>query len=724
MFLKRAIIIGLVVLLVQAFPTATQAKVTIGDIIGYPFRWLGGQIFGGGVDRLKGATKETVADIDVRLVKHEERIGNIAGTLLTDAEEKVNRTLDRVDHGLEARILQIKTSADDSVDLALGKVDTIVYKRLNQFDLIGKGLIADAGSEVRKSLDHADNILRERTSDIDRMANELVVQADQALEARIAQIDEAAGRRLGNVDVIASKQRIAFERSAVRVAVLIGIVVFIVFVLRRLWVRYASLKERLEGVRGGERTVLIARDLAPNLLGSLAAAAAGAAVLAALYNWLPMDASQEADELTALHERELEASVRGFDFVRARFHASNLEFLKPESSARYAALADKAGLLRDLVARPGLLASKEAVNDFALRVRAVERSLGPQADPDILVMHAIVKWQTGSKRTQEYEAASFAARALRLSPRGFALAPLARAYVQTFLETPYVPEDVGLSRYAATLGELRESLAAAAADDPDSPLGPVVELAGMMRELERTSAEHYVKMIEAHAAIVASKRSRGALRADAALADLFEQRTGHARSIVEAWVSFDNELRERVTLNGPVVLAVFRMNDAVLTRARWFIERPTTTEEISKRIEELGSQRKDLELKMKLAPARIAWARRYDALLDGPARQVVEFEEAERFRTWERWTIEFEQAMVALEEARRMNKAEEAARWRVAVAASALSLYVGEDQRRPYADQVAGSLKAPPASSEISKRILNVPDTLEEALQVRGPRLI
>ena len=230
MLLKRATVIGLVVLLVQAFPAAAQAKVTIGDIIGFPFRWLGGQIFGGGVDRLKGAARATVADIDVRLAKHEERIGNIAGALLTDAEEKVNRTLDRVDHGLEARILQIKTSADDSVDLALGKVDTVVYKRLNQFDLIGKGLIEDAGSEVRKSLVHADKILRERTSDIDRMANELVARADQALEARIAQIDEAAGRRLGNVDVIASKQRIAFERSAVRVAVLIGMVVFIVFV--------------------------------------------------------------------------------------------------------------------------------------------------------------------------------------------------------------------------------------------------------------------------------------------------------------------------------------------------------------------------------------------------------------------------------------------------------------------------------------------------------------
>ena len=42
-------------------------------------------------------------------------------------------------------------------------------------------------------------------------------------------------------------------------------------------------------------------------------------------------------------------------------------------------------------------------------------------------------------------------------------------------------------------------------------------------------------------------------------------------------------------------------------------------------------------------------ANRYQSLLNGPAKQIVEFEETERFRTWERWSIEFEQAMIAHE---------------------------------------------------------------------------
>lgn len=712
----------LIVLVCGVSACAGTAQASVGSVLGFPFRWLGGQFFGGGVDKLKGATDQTLASLDARVTRHEDRLEGIAGRLSSDVKGKLDDSILNLEHSLEARILQIKTAADDTVVRAMGQVDTTLKANLVRLQRVGATLIASTGTELRRSLDHADEILRQRSADAERMGHELITHADDVLQSRIAQLDETAGRRLGNVDVIATKQRIALEKSALQIVTLGGVVVFVVFSLKRMFNAYSRLKDSkdLARVRGTARTVMLVRRLVPTLAGPVMAGLAGVAVLLVLYRWLPLGAIHEAEQLTALHLRELDASAARFDYAAARYHASHITYLAPEAAAEATAHAERVGLLRDLAYRPTLLATPSGVAAFEQRLREVESRIGPRPDPDVLVMRSLIQWQTGTSRADEHVAASLAARALRLAPRGFALAPLARACLATFLGAPYVADRKGLGRDSATLEELANTLARAPLDPPASPFAPAVELARLMRELERSSTEHYVAMVDAHAAAVAW--SGGHRGRDGKLTELLDRRTRHARAIAAAWTTFDAQLMNAPELQGPLALNIFHLNDAVLTRARWFIAEPDALS-VSKRLEDLPATPSTLELRLELAPARIAWARRYESLLGGPLRQVVEFEETERFRSWERWCLEFEQAAVGRAEAR--SAGEEAdARWRQVVAASALALFVDSPNGRvAYARLIGQGLPAHPPPGLLS-RTPDAPQTVEEALLQRGPKWI
>jgi hypothetical protein len=688
---------------------AADVDASIGSVLGFPFRWIGGQLVGGGVDKLKGPAAKAVADVDARLTAHEVRLEGMARGLLVDAKGQVLETVAAVDNTLEARLLQIKADADDSVDRALSRVDRVLSGNLMRAEGIGQRLIHDAGKELRVSLDRVDSLLRDRSADVERIGHDWIEHVDDVLESRIEQLDELAGRRLGNVDVIATKQRLAFEKSALEVVALAGIVVLVVAALKRMSQAYEALlgDPRLANARGTQRSLLIAGAIGAALRGPLVATLAGVAILYGVYRWLPMGAEQEA--------READASVARLDYTGARFHASHLPYLAPHEAARGAALADKVGLLRDLVARPTLLATRDAVQVFEARLDALEPALGPRPDPDLLVMRAIVRWELGDTRADEHVAASLGARALGLGARGFALAPLARAYVEVYLDAPS-SLDGGWSRDRATREEMRDALARAAPIAAGSPFLAAAELATQMRRLVHTQNAHYLALVEAHVLAVAeSQRRPGGAEQRSALAC----RSAEAAAIVAAWRDFDAAL---LRLPDRLALGAFHLNDAILTRASAFAAAPESLS-LPVRLEEIPARPETRALRLALAPARVAWARRYRALFAGPLRPIVEFEEAERFRAWERWAVEFEQASLA----RALAATDDArvdASWRLALAASALALYVDSGGKRlPYAGQVSEGVSPTPPPAFL-RRTPDAPRGLEELLQRRGPRLI
>jgi hypothetical protein len=663
---------------------------------------IGGGLAAGAAEKLAPVLSATVADVDRRATRNEDHIATLATGLLYKGNVVAEERLDQVDRILEARVLQVQTAASDVVDEGLGRVDTLVQNRLNQADLIAKGLVKQLDGVARDRLDQANDILRARVSDLGREVDGALGKADTVLAARIDQVDEVAGRRLGNVDVIASKQRIGLEVTAVRLAVLIGLVVFVVFVLLRLWDGYkdAVSLAAAENKRSAARTWVFVKRMGAPLLGQLAVVGAAAGALFLLYRQLPMGAQREAAELTALHEKGLETSLARFDFTRARFHASQLEYLSPKDASRYQAMAAKAELLRDLFARPTLWATEGGIASISERKAAVQRILGRTADPDLLTVDAMILWQTGSSRAQEHEAASLCARALRLRPQGFPLAPVARAYIETFLKFPYIDAATGLGRDAETLGDLEAVLdAAAASDESTHPLAVQLELVRLMGDVEASSAAAYVAAIQKHAEV------SELLRRHAPAAELTEARrvrTVEAKKVLAAWQKFDDALVERPALrDNAAVLSVFRLDDALYVRAKWFADHPDTDSlapllVAGKKALEKKPQGKldvveepfpqpsctaraaaspvDVKERLRLAPPRIVWARRYRALLDGPARTLLGLQEAARFDHNERAALELECDLSAAPSAADKRSA--------ARAAASLGLYVDDPSGR------------------------------------------
>ena len=616
------------------------------------------------VDQATASAHGIVADVDTRGGKLVDRAGGVASQLLSQTQGILADTVDRVDGALEKRILQIDRTASSA-------------------------------------LNRADSILRDRSDQLGRLVQDRLNQADGIVSERIDQLDEVVGRRLGNVDVIATKQRLAIEATAVRVAVLTGALVFVVFVLVSLWRKYPEILAQVADKQGAYRTwgfvTGVARPLGLQLLG----AGAALAVLLGLYQWLPLGARKEAVATVARHEAALAQSLARFDFTRARFHASQLEVLTEGDSLRYQAQAAKAELLRDLLARPVLLTSESGLRTVMGRVDGIEGKLGPGVDPDVLTLKAMVLWQVGHSRSDEYEAASLCTRALR--GQNFALAPLARNYVRSFLDAPYLAKDTPLDRTHETLAAMRAVLALAPGDPPDFPLADVIALDRAMVQLDRTVSAAYLDMVRAHAEVVRleprSHTGKSHAPAVPALVAAQQSRLAAAQSVLAAWRQFDAALDAVPGLGGNAsVLAVFRLDDATFTRAAWFVENPAASD-----VAPLAADLTNLDdvHKQRLAPPRVQWERRYRALVDDSLRAVFAFQEADRFRAFEAQARVFDLAFV------RHQLAPDDAQLRLAAAqaAAGMGLFVSPPsgtERVSLAESLLGAL---PAGQDLEQQL-------------------
>ena len=732
MSMTRAIVIAAVL----AAPPVARA-----DVIENIGRKLGA----GAVEKIEPALATALADAEARGTRLENHLDTIGKGLLDDASAKAQDRLDQVNHILETRLLQARLEASAVADHALHGVEQLVRDSLVEVKRLEKDVVKDLTATASATLEKASAVLKDRTADVAREINGAIEKADRTLAERIAQVDEAVGLRLGNVDVIASKQRVAIEEAAVRTAVLIGLVIFTVFVLRGLYKRYSELTageprgsaarswrpDALDGdnrahapwgPRGGYRTLMFARGLGVPLLGNLALAAAGAGVLFLLYQRLPLGAHKEATELVRIHRTAFADSLTRFDFARARFHASQLEYLAPDDPIDHGALIAKVELLRDVFARPTILGTDVGIAELWKRLDATRRLLGPRPDPDLLVVEAMLVWQTGDSRLDELRAASLCTRALRIraSVGGFALAPLARAYIETFVDAPYVDDGVGLGRDSYQLDDLTAVLVYAPDVDPSHPLAARIQILRLMRQVDARSSTAYAETIERHTDVVAAI-SRHAPPGELKAAQ--DRRKSAAKRVLDAWTSFDAAIAALPELaRDPSVLLVFRLNDALYSRAKWFVDHPTTDTVApfliaAARPRPSKSPRSaDAQMRLQLVPPRIVWARRYQRLIEGPARQLFELQESNRFAIMETTAYAFEQAMLDLGPATATTAVPDdsrtATRRNAAQAAAALGLYVS--------DPKAQSPRTPFARKLLPQKDKDV----EQAMLGRGIRLL
>jgi hypothetical protein len=638
----------------------------------------------GALEKIEPVLASTINDVDARLEKHETHIGNVLGGVIDDVSKQTGVRLDQVDGILEKRLLQVQLGVDDVLDHGLDKIDGTARKNIARIDDVLAKRIAQVDDTVQKVLTKADEILDKQIANVGRTVTNAIDQTDGVLTARLDQLDEIAGRRLGNVDVIASKQRLGLERTITRSAWLIGLIVFVVFLLRALWKEYADGRKKLrEAPHGQERARAALALLGAPLLKHAVVGAAVAALLALVPERLPMAAVKEQQELVDKHAAELEKSLAQLDWTRVRFHASQLEFLDAGASTRYQAMAAKADLLRDVLGKATALATTSGLVATLAKLEALDRLQDGRPDPDARTVRAMILWQRGTTKVQEHEAATLAARALWSSPRGFTLAPMARLLVEAYLHAPAAAPS-GASDDSESMEGLAAALQLETPLPAGSPFEGIVTLFHLMQTLDETSSASYVKMIEAQARVKrddAEKPRRASLGVDV------KARNDAAEEIVRAWTTFDEALRSNdVLVANPSVLGIFRLDDVLLTHALWFTTQPTTVQ-WPLRLSALPNDAKGKRLKLAIAPARAVWARRYVGLLQGPARELVELQEAQRFEELEEQALRFEASYGAI----------------------ALDVAVEQEQARdrrgakrtPSADRVAGQVEAVSAAAAL-----------------------
>jgi hypothetical protein len=614
--------------------------------------------------------KRFVREVDLRLSDRIAQAGGEIGKALDKTDVLVKGQIATVDAAvasrmaqadsiLVARIAQIDASANQLVAGALGRLDQTVARAQRA----GLGLVRALGEERRQALAQADDILNARIEQIRDVVGRSLEDVDAVLEARFAQIDEAAGRRLANLDVIATKQSHAIEQSLLRIGALAALLLFVVFVLKRLYEdfdRFSDGEEAPEGAPGKKIPVKVLGKTGALFLLRIFAGGLGALLIYILYLKLPLGAERRAAELLDRHRRAFADSQRALDFAGLRHHASQLVLLDPGHQELYRGTERKFEVLRTVFSRPALLRDPAGVRSLVDEIESLEPILrdGDQPDADLQVLKAYISWQVGDSRDDEREAAELCAAALTSRRGDFLLRPLAREYLLAFLHAPPPgPDAAG----AVPVRELTQvaSAAAPAPADRASPFAHVVAYDELLRELDARSWTAYLAMLDAQIAYQAARarlprRTREPSLAPvpgesltpeaAAVRAAKHARLTHAAEVIQAWTAFDTGLRSNAALVGTnVAYAAFTINDVPLVHALWFEASPDAPG-----LPGPIAGVKDLSLRARLVPVRVEWARRYGLPLDRAARHLLALEEARRYTTFEQRTLAFAAAYIDL----------------------------------------------------------------------------
>lgn len=656
-----------------------------------------------------------IADVDHAIASNLDRAGVMLNKATGDAVTQVDRSL-------AARILQIQATADhtidrasDRVDLVIGRLEKDAQQVLDRAEAAGHALLKQLDGTVAKDLDRVDQILATHINDVQLAISSSIQQADDAARQRLDQADEIAGRRIGNLDVIATKQSLSLEGMLVRIAALIGLVGLIAFVAWRLFRELAD-AVAIASDRGTTRLRAIGWQSLTRLLPQLALAGGGAALLYFLAGELPRDSERRAHDQLAVQLAGFEAATGALDVTEARYRESQLEILTPPSDlARYRGQLKKVALLHSLFTQPGRLHTEQGLAGLVAEVADVEAAIGV-TDPDVMIAKAYVLWQVGSTRDDEYEAAGLCAAALRSAGPSL-LAPLARNYIAAFVADPYSPHDAS----GPSIDELNRAGSLTPRAGETAQFDRVIDLDRRIRDLDRASTAAYLDMLAAHADLRAALSQTGRGPEPVAARAARGARTAAANRLIEAWAAFDRGLEASPGLaSDAIVLSVFTLDDAVLTHARYWAAMPAANGLPPSLTDPAAARALPPMLRARIAPLRVAWEKRYAPLLGPNAREIVAYQETNRFEGFEQRAAAFETAYVEFLVA--AHGGEPAARLRdlataAATRASGMGLYrdtpdgrVSEASRilavlGPHGEQAPGEVLAAIAQNYQARRL-------------------
>lgn len=614
-------------------------------------------------------------------------LGAATSPTIRNAEDSAHRVIADFDEKTRARITQI----DNVLEKRIDQLDANLERRIVQADQIAKDRIDQIDGVMGKNIDLVSDVLAGS-----------VAQVDAVLSKRIEQLDQVAETRIGNIDVVATKATLTLEASLMRVVGIACVAAFAAFAAWRIYQEILVAGGRSAGIRN-----VVLNAWKPLAL-QLPVAVVALVCLYAITMWLPGGSARRSTQFVAAYRTALENNIKAFDLTRARYMSAQLQAIYPtDSDAR--ALALKVDLMRDILTRPTLLKSVGGLFDIIQRLELT--SSYKDDDPDILTLKGYVSWQAGAKRQDEYEAACLCARALEIAPTpsAFALQPLARNYLEAFLHDPITTDaSTTTSVPAYSIAQLQTVLANSPPivghEDSYAPFAHIIVYDAMVRDLDKTSTAEYVTMILQHArlkkkatelaTLPEAERAgeKGApIRAEIEAAR--QARTAAATNVVAAWDDFEDRVRNDPWLMGTSApLASFMLNDAVYTRAKWFVIENGAADEIA-----------DISLAKgvtpETAPPRVDLCQLYTTTLSQETRVLVDYEEAKRFEkfftqlyAFEKSVIEFKMLDPNLDQPTYKKNAIAAAN-----AAAEVGFYVDDPSgRRPYAnvllDEMVGHL--------------------------------
>jgi len=616
-------------------------------------------------------------------------ISAIAQPTISSAETASRNILDEADRRAGVRIDQVEGIANrqvGNVDVLLehriGQVDAIAATRLKQVETIADKEVKRIDAIATKSINDIDGRLKARVADVDALLKANIAGVDQILGTRIEQVDQIAERRFGNVDTLIAKASATLGGAVLR---LLGFACLVIFAVAATWRIY----KESTGAWPADGTLFsrIAtwwRKVRHRLTWQLACAAVSIAVLFVIFiQFIPVGTTEKLEQM---HLAEMHHSLSGLDLTEAKYHASQLKVLDPTNSA-YRGYVLKIDLLRDVLSRPALYQTAGGIQQTLARIEQAELQLGSQRDRDVETLKALILFRTNPSRGSEHDAAMLCAAALeRVVPEhfeagmfgrkkplhmpsdgGFALQPLALGYVENYLSHPLAEVDAETDADApkaystAQLSELvtKATTSGAAPKRALTPMSHVLTFDALVRGLMAKSVPAYRRMVEAQAR-----------------KDIAARKTA-AREVIAAWEEFDEALASHHSIDETsAAYAVFTLNDAVVTRARAY--EASNTLAIPPELSEKSYPRP--VDRARLLPPRVIWAKRYLGV-SGAMRDVLTFQEAERFRTNEKAAIAFETAYAKGDQ------------FAAALAAAALGIDVDagltEEQRRAVAKAAA-----------------------------------
>ena len=256
-------------------------------------------------------------------------------------------------------------------------------------------------------------------------------------------------------------------------------------------------------------------------------------------------------------------------------------------------------------------------------------------DPDVLALQAYVSWNVGTTRDTEYEAARLSALALentQQESQAFALLPLAANYLDAYMTNP-LPDEVAqhvhnslhqadevatefmpialLQERQAVAKEKLQTLSSNDLVIQTAAIRHILDFNEAANKVISHSTIAYFEMLEEHVNYqqeLAEDFDNDPEKAGIAIMiedflpddgvlplnpeelneDFSEwneaqkhqyNRLRQAYKVVNAWRDFDNTLRDNYWLaNSTTALAAFRLNDAMYTRAAWFVFNPDSYE--------------------------------------------------------------------------------------------------------------------------------------------------